>query len=84
MQANAIALSALLLGGGLLAASNAQAVTACLPFGTADESTHAAVGRADALIQLADGGKLADKYMAGKAGGAKGIGSDKSKKDGKK
>ena len=83
MYANVIALSGLLLGAGLLSASGAQAGL------TSDSSIVGTVQPASEqpaapLTQLADGGKLADKYMAGKAGGAKGIGTDKGKKDGKK
>jgi hypothetical protein len=84
MKANAISLSALLLGAGLLGASNAQAMTTIGEYGSAHDAPQAAIGSpATAPIQLADGGKLADKYMAGKAGGAKGIGSQKDKKGGK-
>jgi hypothetical protein len=81
MYANVIALSALLLGAGLLGASSAQAATP--DSSVVGPAQPASEHSAAALIRLADGGKLADKYMAGKAGGAKGIGSQKGKKGGK-
>jgi hypothetical protein len=84
MHANVIALSALLLGAGMLGASSAQAVMTPDPYGSIVASAQPASEQpAAAFIQLADGGKLGDKYMAGKAGGAKGIGSQKGKKEGK-
>jgi hypothetical protein len=85
MHANVIALPALLLGAGLLAASSAQAVVTPGSYvSVVDPAQPANQQPAAAVIRLADGGKLGDKYMAGKAGGAKGIGSQKGKKDGKK
>lgn len=84
MNANAIALSALLLGAGLFGSSSAQAVMTPDQYGSAHGPAQAATGKpAAALIQLADGGKGGDKYLSGKAGGAKGIGGQKGKKDGK-
>jgi hypothetical protein len=83
MHANAIALSALLLGTGLLGSATAQAVTTDGEYGSAHPAQAAREQPAAPLIQLADGGKLADKYMAGKAGGAKGIGGQKGKREGK-
>jgi hypothetical protein len=81
MHAIVIALSGVLLGAGLLSASDAQAR---LPSDSsiAGAAQPASEQQVAPLLQLADGGKLADKYMAGKAGGAKGIGTNK--KDGKK
>ena len=71
MHANAIALSALLLGAGLLGPPSAQAGLAADEHGSAQTAT---VNSTAGAFQLADGGKLGDKYMSGKAGGRYGIG----------
>jgi hypothetical protein len=71
MYANAIALSALLLGAGLLGTPSAQAGLAAGGHGSVQT---AAVTSTAGVIQLAAGGKLGDKYMSGKAGGRYGIG----------
>ncbi|MGH6928891.1 MAG: hypothetical protein ACREEV_11280 [Dongiaceae bacterium] len=86
MNANAVAISALLLGAGLMGASAAHAAVTPDPYGSAHGTVQAATRTsAVAPIQLADGGKGGDKYLSGKAGGAKGIGGTQkdSKKGGK-
>ncbi len=84
MTANAIALSALLLGAGMVGSPSAQAAMTSDPYGSPHTPAQvASENPAAAPIQLADGGKLGDKYMSGKSGGAKGIGSQKDKKGGK-
>jgi hypothetical protein len=85
MYANAIALSALLLGTGLLGPASAQAGLTAGEYGSAQT---APANSAAGVIRLAAGGKLGDKYMSGKAGGRYGIGGTaggkKARKDGGK
>jgi hypothetical protein len=84
MTANAIALSVLLLGAGMVGSPTAQAAMTGDPYGAAHSLAQVASEQPVAApIRVADGGKLGDKYMSGKSGGAKGIGSQKDKKGGK-
>jgi hypothetical protein len=71
MYANALALSALLLGAGLLGPSSAQAGLVAGEYGSAQTAPASSTA---GVIQLAAGGKLGDKYMSGKAGGRYGVG----------
>lgn len=71
MYANAIVLSALLLGTGLLGPPSAQAGLTPGDYAAAQTATADSTA---GVIQLAAGGKLGDKYMSGKAGGRYGIG----------
>ena len=71
MRANAITLSILLIGAGLLSSASAQA--------TATQGYSAAPVLATTripsdTIQLAAGNKAGDHYMAGRAGGRYGVG----------
>ena len=76
MRAIAIALSTLLTGAGLLSSAGAQAATAQGYSG--DHVLPAA--NIPSGVQLAGGGKLADRYLAGRAGGRYGIGGTESRK----
>ncbi len=77
MYANAIALSVLLLAAGP-PDSSAAGIQRWDAFAT--DPVAAAGTSADAWIQLAAGGKLGDKYMAGRAGGRYGIGGPEAQK----
>jgi hypothetical protein len=63
MHANAIALSALLLGAGLLGASSAQAVMTPDQGSIVGPAPASSEPPAAALIQLAEGHKGGDKYV---------------------
>jgi hypothetical protein len=78
MPASAIALSVLLLASAPSdpAAATFQRHGAALP----DPARAATRSAADSRIQLAAGGKLAEKYMAGRAGGRYGIGGPEQRK----
>jgi hypothetical protein len=69
MYANAIAVSVLLLAAGI----DSRDAPVVAPVAAAGTS-------ADAWIQLAAGGKLGEKYMAGRAGGRYGIGGPEAEK----
>lgn len=84
MHANAIALSALLLGAGLLGASSAQAVMTPDQGSIVGPAPASSEPPAAALIQLAEGHKGGDKYMSGKAGGRHGVGGTAGGKKGGK
>ena len=76
MPATAIALSVL-----LLAAAPSDSVAAKIQRQDAAALGPVKAGKsADAWIQLAAGGKLTDKYMAGRAGGRYGIGGPEGQK----
>jgi hypothetical protein len=78
MRANAITLSILLIGAGLLSSAGAQA-TATQRY-SGDPAPAATVAN-----QVADGAKAGDKYMSGKAGGRYGIGgTERDKAQGSK
>ena len=81
MRAIAVALSTLLLGAGLLSSAGAQAATTQ---GCSRDSLPAATKIPSGVIQLAEGGKLGDRYLAGRAGGRYGIGGTESRKFKKK
>jgi hypothetical protein len=78
MHASTIALSVLLLAAA--PSDRAAAKIQCLGASALDPVQAATGNSADAWIQLAAGGKLADKYMAGKAGGRYGIGGPEERK----
>ena len=73
MRANIIALSALLIGSGLLATAGAEAAFSGNP-GATTTAAAATQQPAGAAIQLAFGNGLGEKYMAGKSGGRYGVG----------
>jgi hypothetical protein len=72
MRANTIALSALLLGAGLLGSVGAEATATQ---GYSPDPVLAVTGVPSDTLQLADGGKLNDRHRAGRTGGANGLGA---------
>jgi hypothetical protein len=79
MRANAITLSILLIGAGLLSSASAQATA------TQGCSGDPAPAATPVGNQVADGAKAGDKYMSGKAGGRYGIGgTERDKAQGSK
>jgi hypothetical protein len=80
MPAAAIALSVLLFA----AAPSDSAVAKIQRQDAAAPGPASATGKpADSWIQLAAGGKLGEKYMAGRAGGRYGIGGTERRKKGR-
>jgi hypothetical protein len=76
MRANTIALSALLLSAGLLSSVGTQAAITRV---SSVDPVPAATRAPSDTMQFADGGKLNDKYMVGKSGGATGVGTKSAK-----
>lgn len=82
MRTNAMALSALLLGAGLLSSAGAQAA---ITHGSSAGPAPTATGVPPGATKLTDGAKAGDKYLSGKAGGRYGIGgTERDKAQGSK
>jgi len=80
MIASAISLAALLaLGNALADLRPDPRPDETLPLGSLAAATDVPLADVSAIL-LAAGGKLGEKYLAGKAGGPYGIGSRKKKK----
>ena len=75
MTASVIVLSTLVaIGGSLPMAEHAASATGDRYDSAYEASEPESGGAGDATLQLADGGKGADKFMSGKTGGRYGIG----------